>query len=160
MRALLLFYERIVIGRPRLTLTAIAILCGLCAFFAQDFRLDASSDSLLLEDDEDLRYLRDIRARYGSEDFLVITYTAKNDLFDPETLADIQALRDELAATEGIASVITLLDVPLINSPRTSLTELQTDVPTLMSPRSVCCVLVVTLSAKAANSSAFRPVRK
>lgn len=135
MQALTLIYERLVVDRPWLTLSVIAIVAGFSAFFAQNFRLDASSDSLLLEDDEDLRYLSDIRARYGSADYLVITYTAKNDLFDAGTLADIHALRDGIAATDGIASVITMLDVPLINSPRTSLTELQTEVPTLMSPR-------------------------
>ena len=32
-------------------------------------------DALLLEGDKDLKYLREINERYGSKDFLVLTYT-------------------------------------------------------------------------------------
>jgi predicted RND superfamily exporter protein len=135
MHLLKLFYERLVIGRPVATLVVIIVFVGVFALFTLNFKLDASSDSLLLEDDQDLRYLRAIRARYGSNDYIVVTYTAKNDIFEPDTLAHIGRLRDELAAIEGISQVISLLDVPLINSPRTSLQELQNDVPTLLSPR-------------------------
>ncbi len=134
MQRLKLFYERLIVGRPVLTLVGIGVVVGLFAFFAQNFRLDASSDSLLLEDDQDLRYLRAIRARYGSDDYLVVTYTTDGDIFAAETLTHIGDLRDELAAIDGIAGVISLLDVPLINSPRTTLKALQSDVPTLLSP--------------------------
>ena len=128
-------YERLVLDRPRLTLFAIVLVVGFFAYFAQDFRLDASADSLLLERDTDLRYYRGIRARYGSDDYLVITYTAKTDLFAPEILADIRQLRDELAALDGLSAVTTLLDVPLISSPPITLQELQEEVPNLLSPR-------------------------
>jgi predicted RND superfamily exporter protein len=128
-------YERLVLDRPRLTLLVIAGIVGFFAYFAQDFRLDASADSLLLERDTDLRYYRGIRARYGSDDYLVITYTTKTDLFAPGTLAEIEQLRDELAALDGIAAVTTMLDVPLISSPPITLQELQKEVPNLLSPR-------------------------
>ena len=127
-------FDRDVLGRPRLTLFLVALLVGISLWYAQDFALDASSDSLLLENDRDLRYYRGIRARYGNEAYLMLTYTAHNDMFAPETLADILALRDELAAIERVDQVLTLLDVPLINSPRTSLAKLQKQVPTLLSP--------------------------
>ena len=127
-------FDRDVLGRPRLTLFLMALITGISLWFVQDFALDASSDSLLLENDHDLRYYRGIRARYGNEAYLMLTYTAHNDLFAPETLADILALRDELAAMERVEQVITLLDVPLINSPRTNLAKLQKHVPTLLSP--------------------------
>ena len=126
-------FDRDVLGRPRLVLFLIALITGFSLWFAQDFALDASSDSLLLENDRDLRYYRGIRARYGDEAYLVITYTARNDLFAPETLNDIEALRDEVAAMERVERVITMLDVPLINSPRTTLTKLQKRVPNLLS---------------------------
>jgi predicted RND superfamily exporter protein len=135
MQRLIHNYERLIVGHPVFTLIVIGIVVGFFAFFAQNFKLDASSDSLLLEDDQDLRYLRSIRARYGSDDYLVVTYTSATDIFDPDTLAHIGHLRDEIAALDGIAGVISLLDVPLINSPRTTLQELQSDVPTLLSPR-------------------------
>jgi hypothetical protein len=127
-------FDRDVLGRPRLTLILMALITGISLWFVQDFSLDASSDSLLLENDQDLRYYRGIRARYGDEAYLMITYTAHDDLFAPETLADILALRDELRVMERVEQVITLLDVPLINSPRTNLAKLQKQVPTLLSP--------------------------
>ena len=127
-------FDRDVLGRPRLTLFLMALITGISLWFVQDFALDASSDSLLLENDQDLRYYRGIRARYGNEAYLMITYTAHDDLFAPETLADILALRDELRVMERVEQVITLLDVPLINSPRTNLAKLQKHVPTLLSP--------------------------
>ncbi len=128
-------FDRIVIDRPVPTLAGVCVVVGFFAFMAQDFRLDASADSLLLEQDTELRYYRGIRARYGSDDYLLITYRPERDLFDPETLADIRQLRDELVAMDGLSSVITMLDVPLIASPPISLQELQEDVPTLLSPR-------------------------
>jgi len=135
MRFAVSIYERFVLDQPRVTLLAAAVIVGFFAFFAQDFRLDASADSLLLERDTDLRYYRGIRARYGSDDYLVITYTANTDLFAPQTLAEIGQLRDELIALDGISAVTTMLDVPLISSPPTTLQELQKEVPTLLSPR-------------------------
>jgi predicted RND superfamily exporter protein len=152
MHALKLFYERLIIGAPVPTLIVAGIVVGFFAYFAQAFTLDASSDSLLLEDDQDLRYLRDIRARYGSDDYLVVTYSTETDLFRPEVLEHIRQLRDELASLDGIASVISLLDVPLINSPRTTLQELQSDVPTLLSPRTDIALARIELT----TSSLYR----
>ena len=128
-------YERFVLDQPRLTLLAVVVIVGFFAFFAQDFKLDASADSLLLERDTDLRYYRGIRARYGSDDYLVVTYTTKTDLFAPAILAEIKQLRDELAALDSISTVTTMLDVPLISSPPITLQELQKEVPNLASPR-------------------------
>ncbi len=127
-------YYRLTLDRPVLVLLAVALFVVLSAWFAQGFKLDASSDSLILENDADLRYYRGVRARYGSDDFLVVTYTPQADLMSDEVLADIANLREELTALERVASVTTLLDVPLIDSPRTTLTEIQNEQRTLESP--------------------------
>ncbi len=129
-----LAFDRDVLGHPRRALFLIALIAAISAWFAQGFALDASSDSLLLENDRDLRYYRGIRARYGDESYLIMTYTARGELFAPETLADILVLRDELDSMERVEQVFTMLDVPLIDSPRTSLAKLQKHVPTLLSP--------------------------
>ena len=119
------FYYRLTLDRPLLVLLGVALFVAFAAYFAQGFKLDASSDSLILEDDADLRYYRGVRARYGSDDFLVVTYTPRADLMSDAVLADIATLRDELADLERVESVTTLLDVPLIDSPRTTLSEIQ-----------------------------------
>ena len=68
-------YERYILGRPR---SALAVLLALFAFFgwhARDFKLDASTDTLILESDEDLRTLRQVNKRYATREFLVVTFT-------------------------------------------------------------------------------------
>jgi predicted RND superfamily exporter protein len=129
-------YDGLILQHPMAVLLLIAALVAVSAWQARSFRLDASSDSLLLEEDESLRYYRTVRARYGSDDFLIVTYTPAAALFDPETLADLGRLRDELSALKRVDSVTSILDVPLIRSPPVSLSELQKQVPTLESPGS------------------------
>jgi predicted RND superfamily exporter protein len=134
MRLLVKATDRLIIDRPWLALAGIFAITCLLGLFLPRFQLDASADSLLLEDDQDLRYYSSIIARYGSENFLVVTYTAKDDLFNAPTLADLKALRDELRALESVEQIISMLDVPLIDSPRQSLSDLQKKVPTLDDP--------------------------
>ncbi|MEN8174321.1 MAG: MMPL family transporter [Pseudomonadota bacterium] len=128
------FYYRITLARPAYTLLAVGLFVVVSAWFAQQFRLDASADSLVLENDADLRYYRAVRARYGSDDFLVVTYSPSGDLFADTTLASIRELRDRLASLERVESVTSILDVPLIASPPVSFSELERRVRTLQSP--------------------------
>ncbi len=121
-------YESIVLRRPVATLVSIALITLSLGWFAQDFALDASADSLTLEHDEDLRYYRYIRARYGSDDYLIVTYTPENALFDTDTLDDLRVLRDELLALANVDSVTSILDVPLINSPAVDLSHISSGV--------------------------------
>jgi len=126
--------DRYVLDRPWLALALIAAATVALAVFVPRFELDASADSLLLEQDTDLRYYRSVVARYGSDNYLVVTYTARRDLFSATTLADLKQLRDELFAMKRVKQVISMLDVPLIETPGTSLATLQKLVPTLESP--------------------------
>lgn len=125
------YYFRITLNRP-VVIGLVVILLLMCAvWYAQEFKLDASSDSLVLENDQDLRFYRAVRARYGSDDFLVVTLQPKDDLFSKQSLDTIRNMRDELSALARVESVLSILDVPLINSPRVSVSELQEHVRTL-----------------------------
>ncbi len=119
------WYYRLTISMPFVSWFVVALLLGASAFFFKDFQLDASADSLVLENDKDLKYYRALRARYGSDDFLIVTYSPTGDLFSDAVLADIKLLRDRLADLQRVASVTTILDVPLIDSPRVTLAELR-----------------------------------
>ncbi len=134
-KAALSLYDAVVLGHPVLTLLVTALLVGLLGSRAPEFALDTSSDSLLLQSDTGIRYYRAIRARYGSDDFLILTYTPSGDLFADATLAELGALRDELADAPGVASVVSVLDVPLLQSPPLSPRELADGAPTLLSDR-------------------------
>ncbi len=110
------------------------VVVGFLGFQARHFRLDASAETLVMENDEDLRYSRLISSRYGQHEFLVLTYTPKGGLFSPETLARLARLRDDLKSIERVVSVLSILDVPLLESPPVSLKELTADLSTIESP--------------------------
>jgi predicted RND superfamily exporter protein len=114
-------YESTVLGRPVATLVVVTLFTLALGWYAQYFSLDASAESLTLEGDESLDYYRYVRARYGSDDYLLITYTPTSDLFSDTVLADIQALRNALRALPNVESVTTILDVPLVRSPPVNL---------------------------------------
>ena len=129
-------YKHAVIDRP---IIALGLLFVLLAFFAtqiQHVKLDASAESIVLENDQDLKYYRTSRAVYGADDFLVITYTPPGDLFSSASLAGLKALRDDLAQLKNIQTVISILNVPLVNSPPLTIAELtdEDDVRTLETP--------------------------
>ena len=123
-----------IVEYPRSILVVLALVVGFFATWVDDFQLDASSDSLLLEGDQDLRFYKDIKARYGDDEFLVVTYQPEKDLFAAETLSHLKKLRDELSNLNAIDSVVSILDVPLLKSPPKSLSDLEEDVPNLLSP--------------------------
>lgn len=127
-------YDQYVLGKPIATLISASLFIVLSSIFISDFKLDASADSIVLENDAALKYYRSISARYSSNDFLVVTYTPKAPLFSSQTLQDIKELRDEFRKIERIESVTSLLDVPLIDSPRVTLPEIQKHVRTLGQP--------------------------
>ncbi len=68
-------YKKLVIDFSKITLILLLILIVFSLYHSKNFNLDASSDALLLEGDKDLKYLREVNDRYGSKDFLVLTYT-------------------------------------------------------------------------------------
>ncbi len=127
-------YYRIILGKPWVTLFLVALLLTTSGYYAQNFYLDASADSLVLENDESLKYHRSIQGRYESDDYLVITYTPKQDLFSANSLNDLEQLQNELLAIDTVASVTSILNVPLINSPPIGFTDIQRETPTLLSP--------------------------
>ena len=118
---------------PVTTLIATTMIVVFFLLHIPEFELDASADSLVLENDASLKYYRGVREKYGSDDFLIVTYSPRQALFSKHVLADITRLRDELNSLDQVASVITLLDVPLVNSPPMTLGEISRGVRTLES---------------------------
>ena len=119
---------------PFITILVILTFLGFFSYNIQYFELDASSDSLLLQDDEDLRYYRNIKARYGDDEFLVVTISPKIDLFDEKTIDLLTNLKKDLSKLDQIESVVSILDVPLLKSPPKSLAEIADSAPTFLSP--------------------------
>lgn len=132
--ALLRLYENLVLKQPIAIIFLTLLITAFFAYHAPQFKLDASADSLVLENDQALKYYRSISARYSSDDFLVITYSPKEDLFSAAALNDLRKLREELKQLDLIESVTSILDVPLTQSPPVSLSELSDGIRTLETP--------------------------
>ncbi|HEY7774877.1 MAG TPA: MMPL family transporter [Marinagarivorans sp.] len=116
-----------VVNHPRWVLACVfLVLLGAIAGLPK-LRLDASSESLTLERDADLDYFREVSQRYDSGDFLVVTYSPKTPLFEDAALKQLEALQSELANIEGVASTNSILNVPLLYSPKRSLRDMAED---------------------------------
>lgn len=117
-------HERLVLRHPVAVLVICAILVAVFGWRARDFGLDATADSLTLERDDDLSYYRMVRARYGSDDYLLVTFAPEDDLFSDSALQHLRDLRSDLQLLDGVESVVSILDVPLIKSPPVNLRQI------------------------------------
>ena len=109
-------YKNIVLSNPKSILLLLLITLISFGYFSKEFKLDASSDTLLIEGDPDLEYLREVTERYGAKDFLVITYTPKDPLTNNSSINNLLSLKFKLQSLSWVHSVITVLDVPLLNN--------------------------------------------
>ena len=117
-------YERLVFGNPRLVILALSLFVAFFAWHAQNFRLDASADSLLLENDPVLEFSREVSDRYGTGDSVIVAYSPKKNLFDRDSLARLTQLRDHLLSIPRVDSVDSILNVPVFgDTPLTGISE-------------------------------------
>ncbi len=127
------WYNTWVLDRPIIVIAFLMLGIAVLGYQARNFKIDASTETLLLENDKDLRYTREISNRYGVQDFLLIAFSPKSgELLAPANLESIARLRDALKRLEQVESVLTILDVPLLESPPISYKQLsQKTIPTL-----------------------------
>jgi predicted RND superfamily exporter protein len=124
-------YDTLVLDKPKLVLIALLSVLVFFGYHATEFKLDASADSLLLEDDKDLKIFRQIYQRYPTNDLLVVTYTPSKDLFSDDVLKSLKNLRGDLQKVSGVDTVFTMLDVPLFNNAGVPIAELVNNIPNL-----------------------------
>ena len=129
-----LFFDKVVLKRPGIVIICLLAVIAFLGFQARHFKLDASAETLVLQDDKDLNYTRLIDSRYGFQNFLLLAFAPKGDLFSDKVLANLARLRDELKQLERVSSVVSILDVPLLESPPVSIKELISNIQTLESP--------------------------
>ncbi|MDB9795804.1 MMPL family transporter [Pelagibacteraceae bacterium] len=127
-------YKTLIIDFSKFAIFLVCFALSFFLYFAKDFKLDASSDSLLLESDKDLKYLREVNERYGSKDYLVLTYTPISSFTDEETIINLQFLKSKIEKLEWVDSTITIIDVPLFKSSNEPLMERLKNYKTLSYP--------------------------
>ena len=128
-------YDTVVFKNSKIVLIAFALILAVLSPFLDDFRLDTSSDSLVLENDQSLKYFRDVVTKYSGNELLILTYSPQGDLFADDTLASIAKLRGELLKLESTESIISIIDAPLTQSPPVTLGELAASPQTLLDPQ-------------------------
>ncbi|CAC9627469.1 Exporter protein, RND family [uncultured Gammaproteobacteria bacterium] len=113
-----------VLNKPGISIVLLLLIIGFFIVQIPNFQLDASSDSLVLEGDNNLHYYQNVKKNYGSDDYLVISYQVKDNLLAQEQINHLTNFRQDLQAIEQVKSVTTILDVPLFRSPPLSLVDL------------------------------------
>lgn len=125
------FYDKVVLRYPIWVIVTVVMLIMYIGYYAKDLQIDASSQTLILEHDKDLRYYREIHARYKTPDFLVVAYTPKEDLLSDATLGAISRMSVQLEKLPMVTSTTSILNVPLLESPPKPVKELLANIPTI-----------------------------
>ena len=110
------FYQTLVLRNPKSIFFLLILALLSFGYHSKDFRLDASSETLLIDDDPDLKYLQEVSKRYGSKEFLILTYTPYEDITSDNSINNLLSLKYKLQSLNWVHSVITLLDIPLLDN--------------------------------------------
>jgi len=128
-------YKTLIIDFSKISILLVCCALSFFLYFAKDFKLDASTDSLLLESDKDLKYLREVSERYGAKDYLVLTYTPVLSFTNEETIINLQFLKSKIERLEWVDSVVSVIDVPLFKNSNEPLMERLKNYKTLSYPK-------------------------
>ena len=116
-------YQNLILKNPKSVFVILLITLLSFGYYSKDFRLDASSETLLIEGDPDLEYLKEVTNRYGSKEFLVLTYTPNEDMVADSSINNLLSLKYKLQSLNWVHSVVTLLDIPLLDNSDAPLQE-------------------------------------
>jgi predicted RND superfamily exporter protein len=123
MKNLILKYSIFVIKNPLIVLSAVLLVIFIASQGIINFKLDASSDALVLEGDESLKTYRENEKEFGDSSFLIITYKPEFELFSYQSLNQLSQIEESLSKLDGVDSVLSLLDAPIFFQPKVGLTE-------------------------------------
>ena len=116
-------YQNTILKNPKSILIILLFALISFGYYSKDFRLDASSETLLIEGDPDLEYLKEVTNRYGSKEFLVLTHTPNDNMVSDSGINNLLSLKYKLQSLDWVHSVITLLDIPLLDNSDAPLQE-------------------------------------
>ena len=117
-------YDTFILKYPLTVLIVLSIFVSVLAYYSTKVEVDASAETLLLDDDKDLKFFREVNKRYNNLNFLIVTFTPNNDLLSNESLDTIKNLSKEFLTVENIENVDSILTVPLLQSPVRPISDL------------------------------------
>lgn len=131
---MLKLYTNFITAHYKAVLLALTIITGVFGYYSQYLSIDASAETLLLENDQSLKLTREVHGRYISPDYLVVSFSPKEDMLSEKTLSTIKSIKEALLKVNGVESITSILDVPLLESPPKPIQEVIGNVQTLESP--------------------------
>ena len=123
MKNLILKYSTFVIKNPLIILSSVLLVILIALQGISNFKLDASSDALVLEGDESLKIYRENEKEFGDSSFLIVTFKPDFELFSYQSLNQLSQIEESLSKLDGVDSVLSLLDAPIFFQPKVGLTE-------------------------------------
>jgi len=120
-------YHSLILQHAKLCIVVTLLIAACFATFIDQVRLEVSADSLVLENDKDLEFYRFANERYGSDEFLVLTYRSNAPLFSGTELNRLSSLVEKIQQVDQVESVVSILNVPLLFSPKKSLSQVTRD---------------------------------
>jgi len=124
-------YQKVILKYP---LYVLILLIGSILLFGTNvvkLEIDASAETLLLDDDKDLAFSRTIAKRFETNDVLVLAYKPKQGLLSKESLQTLTQISSDLEKLPNVRSVDSILTVPLLFSPIREVDDLIHDTRTL-----------------------------
>ena len=108
-------------------LSIVFILSLFCAsLYIKDFRIDASSDSLVSQNDEDFKYFSYYQDLFHTKNTLIISIKS-NDKIDGLLLTEIEKISKKLSALPEVYSVFNINKAPILLLNKTNLLDLAND---------------------------------
>ena len=106
----------------------ILFILSLCfsSFYIKDFRIDASSDSLVSQGDEDFKYFSYYQDLFPTKNSLVIAIKS-NDKIDKLLLTEVEKISKKLSALPEVYSVFNINKAPILLLNKTNLLDLAND---------------------------------
>ena len=124
-----LLYNKIIFKYSKIVICLMLLLTAFFLFAAINLKIDASSDTLILEKDKDLKYFQLLNKRYKSPEFLIIAFKPKKSLLSEEVKENLRNISRDLEELEPINDVTTILNVPLLISANKSLADILEGLP-------------------------------
>ena len=104
----------VVVRKPIVVLVSMLALVAACSIFISSLNIDASPDSLMLESDPDLKYYREVHRHYGTDEFIIVGFKPKKEILEKSTIDFIENISEKFKKIEGVSSVTSLSNVPLL----------------------------------------------
>lgn len=125
------FYTNFLFKNPKKIILLVFLIVCFLGYFATKLEIDASAETLLLENDKDLAFSREVSKNYETQDILVVTFTPNSDILSNTSLSTIKNLSEEIKKLSFTQSITSVLNVPLLQSPTRPIQDLVDEVRTI-----------------------------